>query len=168
MTGVEVGQGHSGLLPLEVPCVSGSQSIPRAFRHMPKAVRSQTTVTVDTEPFLNAGPHISEPCLRDGISPVCISGNNILSDISEFTLYCQTHSIELLSALPVSFDNEGTLLNLIGTRGKDGIPPTQNIYWALITYVWNTEVSKLTSLTWCSTQERKERVKITTMQGRKE
>lgn len=108
MTGVEVGQGHSGLLPLEVPCVSGSQSIPRAFRHMPKAVRSQTTVTVDTEPFLNAGPHISEPCLRDGISPVCISGNNILSDISEFTLYCQTHSIELLSALPVSFDNEGT------------------------------------------------------------
>lgn len=108
MTGVEVGQGHSGLLPLEVPCVSGSQSIPRAFRHMPKAVRSQTTVTVDTEPFLSAGPHISEPCLRDGISPVCISGNNILSDISEFTLYCQTHSIELLSALPVSLDNEGT------------------------------------------------------------
>lgn len=108
MTGVEVGQGHSGLLPLEVPCVSGSQSIPRAFRHMPKAVRSQTTVTVDTETFLNAGPHISEPCLRDGISPVCISRNNILSDISEFTLYCQTHTIELLSALPVSFDNEGT------------------------------------------------------------
>lgn len=61
ITGVDVGQGHSGHLPLEGPCISGSHSIPRKFHNMVKAVRSQTTVMVDTEPFIIPCPHISEP-----------------------------------------------------------------------------------------------------------